>query len=175
MYTRLYGLTIDSSASRAATKFTTGLSRQDSSFACQNTAVYTWIWNHAMHACMGHRAAARSLLAIAAKLPSLSAAEHTQKARCSWAGWSNPRSVQTNLPWHGLKITKLPGTSWVLEKKNPTYGARKFKVQKSTRPGQDRLQEVQEVSKTCSGVRFGQPDTDHRGSKSAARLGQISL
>ena len=66
---------------------------------------------------MGHRAAARSLLAIAAKLPSLSAAEHTQKARWSVIGWGNPRSVQTNQPWHGLKITKLPVPKRVLEKK----------------------------------------------------------
>ena len=75
------------------------------------------------HACMlhawaiGHRAATRSLLAIAAKLPSLSAAEHTQKARWSVIGWGNPRSVQTNLPWHGLKITKLPVPKRVLEEK----------------------------------------------------------
>jgi hypothetical protein len=126
-----------------------------------------------MHACMGHRAAARSLLAIAAKLPSLSAAEQTQKARCSVIGWGNPRSVQTNLPWHGLKITKMPVPKRVLEKKNPTYGARKFKVQKSFRHGQDRLQEVQEVSKTCSGVGFGQPVHEHRGSKSGQWLGDI--
>ena len=75
-----------------------------------------------MHACMGHRAVARSLLAIAAKLPSLSAAEHTQKARCSVIGWGNPRSVQTNLPWHGLKITKLPVPKRVLEKKIDLWG-----------------------------------------------------
>ena len=60
------------------------------------------------------------------------------------------------------------------EKKYSTYGARKFKVEKSTYAGQDRLQEVQEVSKTCSGVGFGQPVHEHRGSKSGQWLGDIS-
>ena len=95
------------------------------SFAYQNIAMYALVWNHAMHACMGHRVAAQSLLAIVAKLPILSASEHTQKAWWSVIGWGNPRSVETNLPWHGLKITKLPGISWVLEKtKSDLWGSK---------------------------------------------------
>ena len=125
-----------------------------------------------MHACMGHRAAARSLLAIAAKLPTLSAAEHTQKARCSVIGWGNPRSGsgKSALAWpEDYKTDRAEESS--REKKNPTYGARKFKVEKSTSHGQDHLQEVQEVSKTCSGVGFGQQAHEHRGSKSGQWLG----
>ena len=85
-----------------------------------------------MHACMGHRAAARSLLAIAAKLPNLSAAEHTQKARCSVIGWGNPRSVQTNLPCMARRLQNCPGEVEFSKKQYSTYGARKFKVEKST-------------------------------------------
>ena len=128
-----------------------------------------------MHACMGHRAAARSLLAIAAKLPSLSAGEHTQKARCSVIGWGNPTekcSGKSALAWpEDYKTAQAKLSS---QKKNPTYGPRKFKVKKSNKDRQNRLQEVQEVFKTCSGVGFGQPECEHRGSKSGQWLGEIS-
>ena len=48
------------------------------------------------------------------------------------------------------------------QKKKTSYGCPKFQVEKSTSPGQDRLQEVQEVSRTCSGVGFGQQAHEHR-------------
>jgi len=82
----------------------------------------------------------------------------------SWMEQSEKCSDKSALAWpEDYKTAR--------HKLNPTYGARKFKVRKSTYAGQDRLQEVQEVSKTCSGVGFGQPDTEHRGSKSGQWLG----
>ena len=51
------------------------------------------IYNLESQGAMDHRAVAWSLLAIAAKLPSLNAAKQTQKARWSLIGRSNPRSV----------------------------------------------------------------------------------
>ena len=115
-----------------------------------------------MHACMDHHASARSLLAIAAKLPNLSAADHAQKAQCSIGGWSNPRSVQTNMSWHGLWITNLHCTL-------PRAFEKKIAL---LRP---KILYIQEVSKTCSGVKFGQHAHDHRGSKSGQWLGDILL
>ena len=56
-----------------------------------------------------------------------------------------------------------------------SYWSRKFKVEKSTGPGNGLRHEVQEVSKTCSGVRFGQQAHDPLASKSATCSGQISL
>ena len=59
----------------------TGLSRQKARFAAVELNLESRISNFEfrnLKSCAGHRAAARSLLAIAAKLPNLSAAEHTQ-------------------------------------------------------------------------------------------------
>ena len=87
----------------------------------------------------------------------------------SWLEQSEKCSDKSALAWpEDYKTARAEASS---RKKNPTYGARKFKVQKSTSHGQDRLQEVQEVSKTCAGVGFGQPECEHRGSKSGQWLG----
>ena len=53
---------------------------------------------------MGHRAAAQSLLAIASKAHQVERRLNTDKRP---GGMSIPRSVYSNIPWHGLWITNL--------------------------------------------------------------------
>ena len=82
------------------------------------------------------------------------------------------------MSWHGLWITNLP-----VPKRVPEiflfdlWGPKiNLTVEKSTRHGQGLLREVQVVSKTCSGVGFGQQTYEHWGSKSGQwlNLGEIS-
>ena len=54
------------------------------------------------------------------------------------------------------ELQNCPCGSEFSKEKKSIYVARKFKVRKSTSHWKDRLQEVQEVSKTFSGVGFGQ-------------------
>ena len=124
---------------------------------------------------MGHRAAARSLLAIAAKLQLERRRTHTKGPVFSnWLGQSEKCSDKYVVAWSVDYESPHAKLSSRKKKKYSTYRGPKFKVEKSTSPGQDRLQEVQEVFKTCSGVGFGQPECEHRGSKSGQWLGQIS-
>ena len=90
----------------------------------------------------------------------------------SWLGQSEKCPDKYVLAWpEDYKTARAEASS---RKKKSTYGARKFKVRKSFQNVQDRLQEVQEVSKTCSGVGFGQQAHEHRGSKSGQWLGEIA-
>ena len=83
-----------------------------------------------MHACMGHRAAAQSLLAIAAKHPTLSAAEHPQKFT-NWLRQSEKCSGKYVLAWpvdYESARAKLSSR----KKEKSIYGGPKFKVKIST-------------------------------------------